>query len=228
MSRSSFWTGLAAGALGGLALRWAADKLLRRESMKRFETGIHIRRPALEVFSACARIEALPQAVRPLVSVQGNNDVSLWTADIDGRRYGWDVEIVQVIPPQLIGWKSQHAPHHSGRIAFFSMGQDTLLEVEMNYAPHGLLGRLIAGRVSWTVGGILESALRDLKLSLESAHEAWGKPAQPAETLREIMKEGETVQEKATGTYGPSRAMPRPAPAEEQRTMDDLASDDES
>lgn len=168
------------------------------------ERSIQIRRPVLEVFSACAHMERMPQLVRPVVSVACCEDVSLWIADIEGRRYAWDAEIVQVIPKQVIGWMSHRGPKHSGRITFFSIGQATLIQVDMNYAAESTLASLMGGALKWNLSDILEAALRDLKLNLESEHYRWSEAPKP--DVSEPVHGPGMSEQKATGTYGPLRS----------------------
>jgi hypothetical protein len=159
----------------------------------RVDRSIQIGRPAADVFSACARIERLPKLVRSVVSVTSCEDVSAWEAFITGRSFHWDVEVIQVIPKQLIGWKSYQGPRHSGQVRFFSLGDTTLVQVQMNYVRDMTPANLFSNS-SWSVGDAIEAALRDIRTALESAHPRWT-AIPPAETH-------EAVGEQATGTYG--------------------------
>ncbi len=185
MSRNLFLGGVVTGAAGTVAGLWACGLLLPVGRTVSLERSIQVRRPAAEVFAACARLDKIPEFIRSVVSIEACEDVSEWIADLNGRRFAWDVEILQVIPGQVIGWKSHRGPRHSGRISFFSLGDETLVHLGMNYVPEVALSNLLQAPVWWNIGGAIEGALRDLKRSVE------------AESSPRTVTQ-------ATGTYGPS------------------------
>jgi len=201
MSRNPFWIGVAVGAgAGAAAALWFRSVSIREVQMIRVERSVQIDQPAAEVFAACARLERMPQLIRWVVSVAASDDVSYWIADLEGHRYSWDVEIVQVIPNQVIGWKSHRGPKHSGKINFFSLGAHTLVQVDMNCAPPSAIARLLDGEISWSFGDAIEAALHDLKASIEAPHYSESAPQMPQVPL-----------ERSTGTYGPLRSsLPHP------------------
>jgi uncharacterized membrane protein len=208
MSRS-FWSGVAAGAAGTVAGLRACGLLNSFGRTVRVDRSIQIERPPAEVFSAWARVERIPQFVRSVVSVVSCEDISVWVAEFQGRRFEWDVEILQVVPKQVIGWKSHRGPRHSGRISFFPIGEDTLLLLEMNYVPGINLGNFLGRSNSWDMGDAIEAALRDFKAMLESTHPRWAAPPLMHETPRD----------RATGTYGPEPVHHNPG-REELETRD--------
>jgi uncharacterized membrane protein len=196
MSKKSALSTDAAGNACTAAGLWACSQLTPLRETVRVERSIQIGCPAEEVYAGFALVERMPQFIRSVVSVDTCGDISVWIAEIEGRRYGWDVEIVQVVPKQLIGWRSCRGPKHSGRISFLSQGEETHVHLEMNYGPGIILGRLFDGTFSATLGGVIEVALRDLKTTLESAHPHWdaGKAAVKSEVGYEAPGE------QATGT----------------------------
>jgi uncharacterized membrane protein len=201
MSRNPFWIGVAVGTgAGAAAALWFRSFSIREGEMVRVERSVQIEQPAAEVFAACARLGRMPELIRWVVSVAASDDVSYWIADLEGHRYSWDVEIVQVIPNQVIGWKSHRGPRHSGRINFFSLGAHTLVQVDMNCAPPTAIARLFNGQSQWSFGDALEAALHDLKASLEAPRQSEGEPRIPQAPM-----------ERSTGTYGPLRSsLPQP------------------
>lgn len=199
MSRFSFWTGIVAGAAGTAVGLWSSGLLIPLNSTVHVDRSIQIDRPAADVFAACARIERLPRLIRSVVSVTSCDDVSVWQAFIDGHSFEWDVEIVQVVPKQMIGWKSYKGPRHSGQIRFFPVGDKTvapktLVQVEMNYVQGLPTAHHFGRSFSGSLGTAIEAALRDLRTVLESAHPHW--------TAVPPVKTHETVRKQATGTYG--------------------------
>jgi len=211
MSRNSFWGGVAAGAAGTVATLWACGLLKPLAGMERVERSIQIGRSAEEVFTAFAHVESIPRFVRSIVSVASCEDVSAWTAQIEGRRFEWDLEIVQVIPEQVIGWKCYRGPKHSGQISLFSLGQNTLVHVEVNYLARIRFGRLLGDSSTWDLGDLIDEALRDLKATLElDSRRTASSPAIGA--LASI--------EQATGTFGSRSVLhssnPDPVQREEE------------
>jgi uncharacterized membrane protein len=215
MSGRSFWRGLAAGAAGTAVGFWACGLLASPGRMVRVERSIQIGRPSLEVFSAFARVERIPQLIHSVVNVVSCEDVSVWIAEFNGRHFQWDVEIVQVVPKQVIGWTSFRGPRHSGRISFFAMGDDTLVHVAMNYMPRLGFPRIFNLPVN--LGDAVEAALRDCKLTLESTRSRWA-IVPPLETY-------EALRDQATGTYGhrsgrPNRETESPSEFTRQSTAE--------
>jgi uncharacterized membrane protein len=168
MSKKSFLSAVAAGTAGTAVGLWICGQIVPLRGTVRVECSIRIGRPAAEVYSGFAQVERMPQFTQSVVSVDTRGDISVWIARIAGHRYKWDVEIVQVVPKQMIGWKSYLGPKHCGRISFLSLGEETLVHVEMNYVPATNLARLVDGTPSVKLGGVLEAALRDIKVTLES------------------------------------------------------------
>jgi uncharacterized membrane protein len=104
----------------------------------------------------------------------------------------WDAELMQIIPHQAIGWKSVSGPKHTGRVSFTPLANDTVLHVQMNYAPPlRFVSRLAP--VQQKITEIVDRALRDFKAALESkgrelAAERQSPPSRPDSA-------------QATGTY---------------------------
>jgi uncharacterized membrane protein len=171
---------VAAGATWTAVGPWDCGQLPPLRGTVRVERSIQIGCPAAEVYAGFARVKRMPQFIGSVVSVDTCGDVSTWIAEIGGRRYKWDVEIVQVVPMQLIGWKSYRGPKHSGRISFLALGEETLAHLEMNYE------RLSDGTFPASLGDVIGAALSDLKSTLESAHPHWaaGKTAVEYEAPR--------------------------------------------
>jgi len=198
MSRGLFWGGVAIGAASSAASFWAGGVIARSGRMQCAERSIQIACSAEEVFTACAHLEHMPQLIRSVVSVATQqDDVSRWIADIEGHRIAFDVEIVQVIPKQVIGWKSRRGPKHSGRVTFFALGAErTLVHVEMNHAIR-LGGRLDRSASQGCTAQRMEEAVGTALLDLRSALESKRARAAVSPMEREVSEA------KATGTYGP-------------------------
>lgn len=186
MSQKRFWGGVAVGIGSTVGIFWALGLVGRGGNRRivRLEKSIQIGRPVHEVFQAWQRIERIPQYCRYITHVRSSGDFSVWTANIGGNVFRWEAELTQVIPDQVIGWKSINGTQHSGRITFSPIGADTLVHVQMNYAPTNWLLRPFVVTVSGQIEGYIEQALRDFKLELE------------AEDIPQT--------EQATGTYGPA------------------------
>lgn len=186
MSQRDFWGGFGAGAAAGMfagigaALTWRALRSGNQDSdVLRLEKTVQIGRPVHEVFRAWSELENLPEYIGMVKRVRPFGRRSQWAVEINGRTFQWDAELIQVVPNQALGWRSASGPQHTGRINFAPLGDNTLVHVQMNYAPPlGAFGRALLETFD-RVDQYVEQALRDFKAALE------GKG-----------------QERATGTFG--------------------------
>ncbi len=196
MEQKQFWMGFTAGAATVLGGVWAFGLLGRggRSHIVRLEKSVQIGRSVADVFENWADLENLPQFTTLVRSVQRNGDRSHWIAELAGRPIEWDAEIVQVIPNQVIGWKSLGGVKTSGRVTFSPVGDQTLVHVQMNYAPQPWFLRPLVSTVSGQLESHIEQALREFKSALEGGR---GKSATQPEPTQ------------ATGTFGPTARNPR-------------------
>jgi uncharacterized membrane protein len=169
MSQKSFWSGVAVGSgvvAGAVVLTGLLGK--GQSGIIRVEKSVQIGANIENVFHTWAQFERFPQYCRSITHVRNiGYDRSEWTANFDGRILQWDAEITQVIPNQVIGWKSVNASKHSGRITFAPIGNDTLVHVQMNYIPSTILARPMSSVIAGRIEGYIEQALRDFKSELE-------------------------------------------------------------
>jgi uncharacterized membrane protein len=183
--RNGFFSGMGAGvAVGaGIALALQAFKPGRSSRVLRIEKSIEIGAPVSEVFSAWADLSSLPQRISTIRSVTRSGDHFRWEIEVAGQSFAWDAVVTQFIPLQALGWKSLSGPKHSGRITFSPLREDTLLHVQMNYAPP--LGRAsaIMAPVEEQLESYVEHALHEFKASIEKGSQ----------------------EQQATGTYGTQR-----------------------
>jgi len=172
MARGNFWSGFAAGAAAG-AVAGIAGMLAFKRGMSqadghvlRLEKSINIGRPASEVFAAWSNFERLQHYIPFVESVQRFGERSHWRVNIDGRTFEWDAQVTQSVLNESLGWKSLSGPHHTGRISFAPLGDQTVVHVLMNYHPplgefSGMLP-LETHLEQW-----IERGLREFKAALE-------------------------------------------------------------
>src|SRR4029079_2668862 len=111
--------------------------------------------------------ESLPERMSMVKSVRPFGRRSHWVVEINGRSFEWGAESIQNVPNRALGWKSVNGPKHTGRINFAPFGSDTMVHVQMNYAPPlGAFGRAILETFD-NVDQYVEQALRDFKAALE-------------------------------------------------------------
>jgi uncharacterized membrane protein len=196
MARRRFWKGFAVGAASGVGTAVGILMLVnlagrsRHDRVVRLQKTLQIGRPVDQVFDAWARLERLPQWSSIVQSVRREGDRSHWVIEIAGKKIEWDADVEQFIPNQAIGWKSLNGPKHTGRISFSPLGNDTLINVTMNYAPPS---RLLRPVVEVNAGGIeeyLDQVLREFKAVMESGASATGR------------SDAGSPETSATGTYG--------------------------
>ena len=199
MNKKQFWTGFAIGSAATLGGAWAFGLAGRggRSRILRLEKSVQIGRSLEDVFQTWCDLEALPRYTSLLRRVTRTGDSSQWVAEIAGRPVEWRAELEQVLLNQSIGWRSVSGLRHSGRVTFSPIGDQTLVHVQMNYAPHPWFLRPLFSPMTGMLEGYIEQGLRDLKMALESGRgktTAQKESAEPAE---------------ATGTYGPTAPNPR-------------------
>jgi uncharacterized membrane protein len=202
--RKHFWRGFAAG-MGGATAAFVAVGLIgnaRRSRIVRVEKSLQIGRPVDEVFRAWSSPDWLMHASPLITEIRSQGKRSHWVMQLDGRRIEWDAEIEQFIPNQAIGWKSVNGPKHTGRITFAPIGNDTLIQVTMNYAPPLRLFRPLTRQMTWPLQYWVERVLRDFKASLEGKGQEERKPLRSTGTVGPGTAMGQTDLERATGTYG--------------------------
>lgn len=199
MKQRHFWAGVAVGAATAAGGAWALGLLGRGGNSRiiRLEKSVQIGRPVEDVFETWCDLEALPRYTNLLRKIRRSGDRSFWIAEVGGIPLEWDAEIVQVIPNESIEWRSVEGVRHSGRVTFSRIGEQTLVHVQMNYAPKLWFLRPIFSPAVGMMEGYIEQALRDVKMALESGR---GKSATRKEPTTPTL---------ATGTYGPSGQNPR-------------------
>jgi uncharacterized membrane protein len=171
MSQKHFWGGVAVGSGAVIGAMFASGLLGAggQSRIIRLEKSVQIGADLETVFRAWAHFDRIPRYCRYITHVRNiGNDRSEWTANIDGHIFQWEAEVTQVIANQVIGWRSLGGSRHSGRITFAPIGKDTLVHVQMNYAPPTILARPVLSAISGRIEGYIEQALRDLKAELES------------------------------------------------------------
>ncbi len=194
MKRRDFWIGFAGGVAAVVGATQIAGRLRRggRSRILRLEKTVQIASPVAKVFDAWSDLETLALMSNLITSVRSFGNRSRWNLNINGVPVEWEAEITQIVPYQAIGWKSVTGPKHSGRINFAHLGNDTLVHVQMNYAPPLRFLRRLLSPFSGDLEGYIERVLRDFKAGLE-------RRASTADEKRRSQDEAARL----TGTYGP-------------------------
>lgn len=207
MASKRFWRGFAigaaAGAGGSAAVLLATNMLGANKRVIRLEKSLQIGRPLEEVFQAWVALEQLPTMTDLIREVRRDGDRSHWKAQVDGRSLEWDAEIEQFLVNQAIGWKSLNGPKHTGRITFSPLGDDTLLQVTMNYAPPLRIFRPMLQPVEKEIQACMEKVLRDFKAAMEGKGQEGRRP--PVRSSSETLGPGTGMTgdvNRATGTFG--------------------------
>jgi uncharacterized membrane protein len=188
MAKRDFWSGFAAGTAAGLGGFWAANRLGRGGSSRiiRLEKSVQIGRPVEEVFDAWSDFSRLVEYSNLVRSVQRYGDRSHWVVEVGKKVFEWDAEITQIIPNEAIGWKSVSGMKNTGRITFAPLREDTMVHIQMNYAPPMRLLRPMLSGMSGQLESYIEQALRDFKHAMESG----------------AGRSSEMTSQQATGTHG--------------------------
>lgn len=203
------WRGFAAGAAAGAGLTFGSvalvNTLLRgRSRVIRLEKSVQIGRSQEEVFRAWAEMDRLPRWSSCVEEIRKDGNRSHWKVNVNGRRLEWDSTIEQFIPNQAIGWKSLNGPKHTGRITFSPIGNDTLVQVTMNYAPPSRWLPPFSASVGEHLERYIDQALRDFKAGLEGkGQENLSFPIRGDERVGPGTAMTQTDVSRATGTFGP-------------------------
>lgn len=204
-----YWRGFATGAATGAGLTFGSMALAsalgrRHKRIVRLEKSIQIGRPVEEVFQRWATVDRLPEWSDCVEEVFSNGDYSHWRVKVDGRSLEWDAEIEQFIPNQAIGWKSTQGPKHTGRITFSKIGNDTLVQITMNYAPPSRFLTPFGANVGEFLDRYIEQVLRDFKASLEGKGQEGVTPVSrsSSERIGPTTSVLNNEASRATGTYG--------------------------
>jgi uncharacterized membrane protein len=209
MARENFWSGFAAGMAAG-AVAGIAGMLAFKHGMAaadgqviRLEKSINIGRPANEVFAAWSDFERLQRYLTFVESVQRFGDRSHWRVNIDGRTFEWDAQLTQSVPNESLGWRSLSGPHHTGRISFAPLGDQTVVHVLMNYEPPlGELGAMLP--LETHLEQWIERGLREFKAALERERPAAARTGTANEPMS-VGPVGTPGEHSAPGTVGYTR-----------------------
>ena len=171
--------GAALGVLGlGVLARAAANADLRRLAGMRGEPvdvrrTIAIAAPVDTVFEFWRSYENFPRFmshVREARDLGGGR--SRWVvAGPAGVRFQWDAEITEMIPNQVLAWRSTSGPgvRHAGRVQFRPCAEGTRLDVWMAYhPPAGAIGQSIAKLLGADPETEIDADLERLKALVES------------------------------------------------------------
>jgi len=169
MKSGVFWSGFACGAAAVVTGSFLAERLRRGGASRilRLEKSIQVASPIVDVWETWSDPDALTVLSDRIKQVRTFGDRSHWTVDVNGIPMEWEAEITQIIPYQAIAWKSVTGPKHSGRVTFSQIGQDTLVHVQMNYAPPLRFLRPLLSPFTGDIEGYIERVLRDVKAGLE-------------------------------------------------------------
>lgn len=215
-----FWRGFATGAAAGAGAGIGGFLLIsslagaRKRHIIRLEKSLQIGRPVAEVFTAWASLERLPQISDYLQNIRRRGNRSHWIAQIEGRTLEWDAEVEQFIPNQAIGWKSINGPKHTGRITFAPIGNDTLVQVTMNYAPPSRVLKSFVENTTGLMERYIEQVLRDFKSALEGKGQEGRRPAVRGGGVGPGVEMTQTDASRATGTFG-NTSSPKPLSPDE-------------
>ena len=206
--RNHFWRGFAVGASSGAGALLALNVLAfaRRRRVLRLERSLQIGKQTTEVFDAWTQLEHLPAMSELIRDVETHGRLSRWVAHVDGKDFEWEAELVRFIPGEEIGWKSIRGPKHTGRITFTPLGDNTLVQVTMNYAPPvGIFSRTLTP-LSEHLENYIDRVLRDFKAALEGKGKE--REVAPAEQATGTLGTPATgVQQQATRFGGVEQAV---------------------
>lgn len=198
--RRGFALGVAAGVGIGTAVLLIPELIgrARHSHIIRLQKSIQIGAPVKEVFDRWLDVQDLPRVSDDVREVQHHGAMTHWRVGMGPAELKWDARIEQLIPNEAIGWKSLNGPKHTGRIAFSPIGDDTLVQVTMNYAPPLRVLRPFVAPMTGRIEGVIERVLRDFKASIEGR--GVGRQRMPSEKVGPGTSMSQSNIARATGT----------------------------
>jgi len=158
---------------GAAARRSSPLASLARGEGTRIDRTIVIARPAADLYRFWRRFDNLPRFMDNLESVTMLDDGrSHWVAKGPlGSRVEWDAEVHNLIPNELIAWRSLPGSQvdQAGSVHFTPTAEGTEVRVVLRYAaPAGELGNLVARMLGEDPSQQIADDLRRLKQVMEA------------------------------------------------------------
>jgi uncharacterized membrane protein len=197
---TGFRLGAAIGIGAGVAVLLIPELIgrARRSHIVRLQKSIQIGAPVNEVFDRWLNVQNLPRVSNDVLEVQHHGAMTHWKVGMGAANLEWDARIEQLIPNEAIGWKSLNGPKHTGRITFAPIGNDTLVQLTMNYAPPLRLFLPFVAPMSGRIEGVIERVLRDFKAAAEGRGP--GRQRKPSEAVGPGTSTSQRNIARATGT----------------------------
>jgi uncharacterized membrane protein len=143
------------------------------------EAAATVARAPEEVYAFFRRLSNAPRFMAFVESVEEiDGTLSRWTARMpDGAPFGWESEILEDRPGELIAWRSQPGAlvHHAGAVRLRPApgGRGTEVRLDIEFSPPGVpLGRAVAALLGSGAEYAVEEDLRRLKQLLEAGETA--------------------------------------------------------
>ena len=135
--------------------------------------AVTIQRSADELYREWRNLEALPEKMKHVQSVQELSDgTSHWCAlGPAGKTFEWDAEILQDIPGQLLSWRSLAGADviSAGSVNFDETPSGTRVTVRLQYdPPGGKIGAYVAWLMRQEPSQQIREDLRTWKSRLEA------------------------------------------------------------
>jgi uncharacterized membrane protein len=143
--------------------------------MKTIERSIDVDVPVETAYDQWTQFEEFPRFMDGIVEVRQLDDTHThWVAEVGGRRYEWDAEIMVQEPDRVIAWRGVGGDRNSGRVTFEPTDGGAKVSVLIGYDPDGAVESVGAalGLDERRVGADLER-FKDLVEGRGSPTGAW-------------------------------------------------------
>jgi len=109
--------------------------------MERMEHDEIIDKPVNMVYNQWTQFEEFPRFMEGIKSVRQIDATHLqWHAEIGGKDFKWEAEIIDQIPDMRIVWRSTTGVKHGGKVEFHAEGPSrTRVQLVMEYEPEGIV-----------------------------------------------------------------------------------------
>jgi uncharacterized membrane protein len=99
--------------------------------------------PVRIAYDEWARYEGLPNLMKAVREVTGDERHLHWASEVQGRRVHWDASAIDQVPDQLISLRAPDGQRHPGLVRFEPLGDsETRLTLQLEYDMDTTLGNV--------------------------------------------------------------------------------------
>ena len=116
--------------------------------------------PIQQAWNLWSDLEQMPRWMKWIDSVEilsDNPELSRWRLASGAFKFSWLSRIENLVPLQIIQWKSVDGLPNKGAIRFYDRGDSSIVKLSVAYAIPGILGKIMDDLF---LGNIVESTIQ--------------------------------------------------------------------